>query len=234
MTFLECITRILRTNGFLRGDTDAPTSFSDTNHNASIQTAQIAVQDELTALTAERLVPYEKTSSTITLANGTRTYALAADFIGFYGHPHFYDSTANRLIPEWPGGQESLQVSDFQYLTRTGTPNWWYWEPTTTKKVGFYHVPDSTFDGRSLTYHYEKSVLVTVAADTMPFHNTEEANAFTTMAARRFKFMFEDVRNEADIVRILDNDMSYRNAKATLIRLMKGVNPSGFYTASYR
>jgi hypothetical protein len=233
MTFLECVTRILRQNAILRGDTDAPSSFSDTNHNASMQLAIVAVQDELTSLTAERLIPYEKTSATITLAASTRTYSLESDFVNFYGHPHFFDATDNRLILMYPGGQENLQLVDYNYQTVTGTPNWWYWEPTTSKKVGFYQVPNSTFNGRSLTYHYEKSVYVDEASDTMPFHNNEEANTFSQMAGRRFKFMFEDVKNQADIQGILDNDVSYRSAKGTLVRLMRGTNAPSRYAPRY-
>jgi hypothetical protein len=234
MTLLEAITRILRSNAILRGDTDAPTSFSDTNHNASMQIAIVAVQDEIAALTADKLLPYEKTSATITLANGTRTYALESDFVNFYGHPHFYDTTEERIILEWPGGQESLQLVHWKYQTETGTPNWWYWEPTTSKKVGFFQVPNSTYDGRSLTYHYEKEIVLDDAADTMPFHNTTEANTFCQLAGRRFKFMFEDVDNKADIQQILDNDVSYRTARATLIRLIRGTNAPGYWAHSYR
>jgi hypothetical protein len=234
VTLLEAVTRILRSNAILRGDTDAPTSFSDTNHNASMQLAIVAIQDEIASITAGRLIPYEKTSSTITLATDTRTYALQSDFVNFYGYPHFYDSTSNRLIPEWPGGQEGLQLVDFTYQTRSGTPNWWYWEPTTSKKVGFYNVPDSSFNGRSLTYHYEKELVLDEASDTMPFHNSTEANTFCQMAGRRFKFMFEDVDNKMDIQAILDNDVSYKTAMGTLIRLIRGTNAPGYWAHSYR
>lgn len=233
-TFLEAVTRVLRLNAILRGDTDAPASFSDTNHNASMQIAILAIQDELASLVADKLIPFEKGSSTITLASGTRTYSLESTFLNFYGFPHFYDSTDNRIIPMYPGGQENLQIVDFQYLTTSGTPTWWYWEPTTSKKVGFYHVPDSTHDGRSLTYHFEKSVYVSLSTDTMPFHNAEESNTFCIMAGRRFKFLFEDVDNKGDIQGILDNDVSYRSARGTLIRLMRGTNAPRYYAPAYR
>ena len=232
--FLEAVTRVLRMNAIIRGDTDAPSSFSDTAHNASMQIAIVAIQDELANLVADRLIPFEKTSATITLEAGTRTYTLDSTFINFYGFPHFYDDTDNRVIPMYPGGQEKLQLVDFRYQTVQGAPNWWYWEPTTTKKVGFYQVPNSSYDGRSLTYHFEKSVYVSLSTDTMPFHLAEESNAFCLMAGRRFKFMFEDVDNKADIQAILDNDVSYRTAKSTLIRLIKGVNPPGYWAHSYR
>jgi hypothetical protein len=233
-TFLDAVTRILRLNAILRGDTDAPSSFSDTNHNASMQLAIVAVQDELTKLTADKLLPIEKTSSTITLLTGVRAYALAADFINFFGFPHFYDATTNRPIPLWPGGEESLQLVDFQYLTETGSPNWFYLERATSKKVAFYKVPDSTYNDRSLTYHYERSLMVEQATDEMPFHNKEENYTFCAMAGRRFKFMFEDVDNKADIQNILDNDASYRTAQGTLIRLVRGTNPPGYWAPAYR
>jgi hypothetical protein len=233
-TFLDAVTRILRLNAILRGDTDAPSSFSDTNHNASMQLAILAVQDELTKLTADKLIPVEKTSSTITLLTSTRTYELAADFINFFGFPHFLDTNANRLIPMWPGGEEKLQLMDFRYLTNEGSPNWFYLERATSKKVGFYHVPDATYNNVSLTYHYERSVMIEQATDELPFHNNEECHAFCAMAGRRFKFMFEDVDNKADIQQILENDVSYRTSLGTLIRLVRGVNPPGYWAAVYR
>jgi hypothetical protein len=233
-TFLEGVARVLELNGIIRGDTDVPSSFSDTNHNASMRIARLAIQDELASLVADRLIPFEKTSSTITLATSTRTYTLDSTFINFYGLPHFYDATDNRIIPMWPGGQEKLMLADFKYQTTEGTPTWWYWEPTTSKKVGFYHVPNSTYNNRSLTYHFEKSVYVSLSTDTLPFHLAEESDTFCIMAGRRFKFLFEDVKNEMDIQRILDNDISYRSAKGTLIRLMRGTNAPGYYAPAYR
>lgn len=234
MTFLEAVVRIMRLNGHIRGDTDAPASFSDTAHNSTMQIAQIAVQDELTNLSADRSIPYEKASTSIGLTTSTRLYTLPSDFIGFYGVPHFYDSTDNRQIFEYPGGLEALQLMDYKYASVDGTPISWYFEPGQTKKVGFYQVPNSTYNGRSLTYDYETSILVSLSSDTMPFHNTEENNSFCLMAGRRFKFLFEDVKNTQDIQRVLDNDGTYNNAKGTLLRLISGKNPSKRYAPMYR
>jgi hypothetical protein len=76
--------------------------------------------------------------------------------------------------------------------------------------------------------------LVTVSSDALPFQNTEEEYCFTNMASRRFKFMFEDVKNKADITNILMNDTSYRTAKAALINLIKGKNSTKYYGSVYR
>ena len=234
MTFLECVNRVLRLNAVIRGDTDTVTTFSDTAHNATLNLAIVAIQDELGDLVADKMIPYEKGAGTTTLATNTRTATLASDFTRFYGEPHFYDSTGNRQIYEYPGGQETLQLEIFTYKTDYGSPNYWYWEPATTKQVGFYQVPNSTYNGRVLSYDYEKSVMVSLSTDTMPFHNTEEANQFTIMCARRFKVLFEDVDKIQDVAAVLDVDRTYNRAKGSLLKFIVGVNPSNRYASVYR
>jgi hypothetical protein len=216
----------------ISGDTDVPVTFSDTQHNASMNVAIIAVQDELTYLIADRLIPSErKTTGAITTSAGQRTYTLASDFIRFYGNPaKLYNSTQNRMIYEYPGGLDVLSNDIFNYASQPGSPNWWYFEPTTTDKIGLFQVPNAI---ENWTYDYEGSVLVTNASDTLPFHAVEQDNMFTLMAARRFKFMFEDVGGKADVQAILDLDSSYRSSKAALINLIKGKNPSRYYASHY-
>lgn len=234
MTLLQCVNRILRLNAILRGDTDEITTFSDTQHNASLNLAIVCTQNELVRLVADRTIPSERqTSGTITLATGTRTYDLAASFTQFYGVPHFYDSGANRQIYEYPGGLTMLQIQHYTYATDSGDPNWFYWEPTSTKKVGFFQVPSSGQNGSVLTYEYEGSVLVDSVSDTLPFHNDEESFMFTEMASRRFKYQWEDVKNELDIQAVLDKDGTYRSSKAMLMSLVKGYQPRRNYGTRY-
>lgn len=235
MTLLEAINRILRKNAIIRGDTDTVATLADTQHNASLNLAVVAIQDELVKLIAERLIPSErKTTGSITFVTNTRTYSLAADFTRFYGVPHFYRAADNRQIYEFPGGLELLQVAYYDYATQYGDPIWFYSEPTSTKKVGFFQVPSSSESGDVWTYEYEGSVMVSVAGDSLPFHNSEENYAFTEMCSRRFKFAFEDVKNELDLAAVLDKDRTYTTAYATLLKLIKGQNPTRTYGAIYR
>lgn len=233
MTFLESVVRILRTVAIIRGDTDAPTSFSQTQLNAELQVAQIAIQNELIHLIAKRLIPKErKTSGAITLVAGTAEYDLASDFVRLYGTPHIHNVTANEDIFEYAGGLSRLQVADINYATAQGTPNWFYFSPqsSTYKKVGFYAVPQAA---ATLQYDYEGSILISTAAQDLPFHNDEESFTFTEMAGRRFKFMWEDVKAESDIAMILEKDMSYRSARATLYGLLRSANPTNSYGYRY-
>lgn len=228
MTFLEVVNRIFRSNGIIKGDDDAITSFSDTAHNAAIQLAQIAVQDELNDLIADNVIPYEVTSGTVTTTASTRTYALAEDFIRFYGTPMLYQASANRPLFEYPGGREALALTLWDYQTAQGEPNNWYFEPTTTKRIAFWQVPNAE---RTYSYDYERNVSVSLAGDTMPFHNTSEGQAFSQAAGRRFKALFDE---RPDLVSYLRNDPTYTSAKSTLMGLMKGKNSSRRYGVLYR
>lgn len=236
MTFLECINRIFRLNAIIRGDTDPIATFSDISHNASMTLAIICVQDELTSLIAEKLIPKERnTSQNVTFATGTRVYNLPSNFIRFYGEPCFYRAAENRKIYEYRGGLVQLQNDIWDYATQEGDPNWWYFEPTSqaTKQVGFFQVPTSSENGEVWTFEYEASVMISLSTDDLPFHNDEENFTFTQMASRRFKFSFEDVEGKADIQGILDQDRSYITARATLYKLLRGQNPQRYYGASY-
>ena len=233
MQFVSAVNRIFRQNGIIRGDSDSITDFSDTAHSSTIQIARIAVENELINLISDRLIPKERqTSGSITTVSGTRVYSLASDFTRFYGVPHFYDSSGNYELFEYPGGLEQLQIEVYNYKTQNGSPNWWYWEPgdTTYKQVGFFLVPDSAL---TLTYDYQGSVLVSAYTDSLPFHNTEEDYSFCSMASRRFKYMFEDTKNASDIQQILDNDMSYKSAKSALMNLLRGTPAGRQYGNAY-
>ena len=228
-TFIDGVNRVLRINNIIRGDDDAITTFSDTQHSSDIQKAQIAIQDEIGELVSERLISYEKDSATITLLTSTRTYALDSGFIRFYGqYPSFYDSTDNVRIYQYEGGEDGLRDFDYLYKTTEGGPMWWYWVDTTSKTVGFYNVPSSSYNNRSLQYDFETSVMVTNSSDTLPFITTEEYHAFTNMASRRMKFMMtEQPLGE------LPKDATYSNSKSRLYALMRPINPKMWYGSRY-
>lgn len=229
MNFLTGLNRLLRTVQIISGDDDDITTFDDTQHAADIELAQIAIQDELSDLVANKFIDYEKATATISLVTSTRTYALETDFVRFYGRkPSFYDATQNVRHYEYIGGEDCLRDTDYQYKTTEGAPWAWYWDSTTSKKVAFYSVPDSVYNGRSLSYDYEKSVAVTLATDTLPFHNDEAAQAFISCAARRFKLMDESLN-----VPTLEQDPVYISAKGRLTAFLNNKNTSECYGRSY-
>ena len=226
MTFLDAVTRIMRSEGILRGDTDAPSTFSDLQHGATISLAQIAIQDELNELISDELIPYEHSpSGSIVTVSGTRSYSLPSDFIQFFGRAVLYESTSNILLYEYPGGEARLATVYYDYKTAQATPIHWYFDLTTTKKIAFWPVPQ---DAKTYTFDYEKDVSVTNATDTMPFHNNMEGQAFCRLAARRFKLLYQGMDAAAIAV-----DPERLTAKATVMRLIAGKNPSSRYSPVY-
>ena len=227
-TFLDAVNRVLRTNHIIKGDDDNITDFDSTQHAADIEIAQIAIQQELSGLAGAQLLDYEKDASTVSLVTGTRTYALASDFVRFFGrNPSFYDSVLNTRYYELKGGLDQLRDTDYKYDTTQGSIIGWYWEPGTSNQVGFYNVPGSSLNARSLSYDYEKSVMVEDSTDTMPFNTTEAYYAFTDCASRRFR----QIDGTLDVM--LKQDGAYLDAKARLADLLSPTNPPNKYGRRY-
>ena len=227
MTFIGAVNRVLRAAGILRGDDDEISTFSDLQHNATMNMAIVAIQSELADLISDRLIPYEKTSSTIATVNGTRAYALETNFVRMFGsNPFFYNAADNTAIYEHRGGVDALRHEILDYQTQSGTPISWYWEDATTKKVAFYPVPD---EAQTLSYDYEKDVSVSASTDTLPFHNETEAQAFVDMVVPLFKLMMTRQDTGA-----LANNASHSNAKARLANLLRPTDPCARYGSTYR
>lgn len=226
MTFLDAVNRLLRASGILRGDDDALTNFASTQHNAAMNLAIVAVQSELADLVSDRLIPYEKTSDTLAILNGTRVYSLAQDFVRFFGQkPFLYNAADNIQVFEYPGGVDALRHAILDYKTQTGYPQWWYYEDTTSKKIGIYPVPDE--DG-SWEYDYEKDIRVSASTDALPFHSSTEGEAFADLALQRFKTLL--TRQPLDGLR---DSKDRLEAKARLANLMRHTAPPNRYGARY-
>lgn len=230
MTFLSCVNRLLRINGFIRGDTDTLSSFSDTSHNSSSQLAQIAINSEISELTSRGLLPYQhKEQQTLTLLTSTRAYTFPSDFIQMWGEPpFFYDSAQNNQIFEYPGGEDQLRKDIMTYRTDTGYPMFFYYLNGTTRQVAFYPVPNSDQNNKSLTYDYSCSVNVSIETDVIPLTTTDQQYAFSDMAARRFKFIYEGKLDQP-----MEQDAVYREARSRLFALLRNKQPSSRYGKNY-
>lgn len=226
MNFIGGVNQLLRASGILRGDDDLLTTFSDIQHNAAMNIAILAIQSELGDLLSDRLIDYEKSASSITTTSGTRAYSLASDFVRFFGrNAMLYNSTDNLMLYEYPGGVDSLRESIYTYKTDAGQPQWWYWERSTTKKIGFFPVPDSA---KTWEYDYEKDITVSASTDTLPFQTETEATAFIDMTLMRFKLMLTRQPLSG-----LQADPDRRSCKARLIDLMRHDNPKRHYGSRY-
>jgi hypothetical protein len=232
MTFVDSVNRILRITGVIRGDTDAISTFSDLQHGATLNLCIIAIQDTLTDLMAFYDFPTERTSSSITFVTGTRAYSLPSDFVQFWKSNQFlYDATGSNYIYEYPGGEKALAASIFTYKSDTGSPNWWYYIEGSTKQLGMYQIPDSTFNGRTVTFDYEKDIVPILATDTMPFIRDIETNSFCQLAAIRFQAMFN--ANPKEPSAPIESHPQYINSRSTLLSLINPSKANKYYGAVY-
>ena len=223
-TFLDGVNRVLRENTILAGDDADLTSFSDTQHKATMELAKISIQSTLTALVAEKMIPYEITDG---------TYSLPDDFIRFADEDPFLlelsgSVSANIYVPKYPGGEERLSAVVLDYRSQTGSPVYFYEVKGTTKKIGLFQVPDSNKNGTVTRFRYEKSVFVTSEADVLPFHTTQESYTFLSMAARYFRYL-----NANQPVGEIEDDPVYKANKGSLMNLIKITRPSTKYGYEY-
>ena len=227
MTFLEAINRVLRTTGIIKGDDDNILTFTDVQHNATLNLAQIAIQNELNSLVADVLIPYERATDTITTVAGTRTYSLDPTFVRFWGTPLLYNSADNRQMYEYDEDQLRLEI--YTYKTAQSTPIYWYFAGVTvggsTQQIGFYPVPDGA---DSWDYEYEKTLSLTSAVDVLPFPTEQQAQVFCTLAARHFLILFEEQPDKTLIA-----DAIYQTQKSVLYSLIAGTNAPRYYGSTY-
>ena len=223
-TFLDSVNRVLRIEGIIRGDDDNITSFSSSQHAASIESAQIAIQEEVAWLTDCATIPYERTSSTITLADGTRTYTMPSDFLRFTKEPYMYWTTSGNVDGDFIVERDEADVRALNpsYESDPGTPTFFYFTEGTTTQVGMYPVPDSGNASEVLKFWYDKTVMPSVATDTIPLITTEQVNAFASLAARKFKFLrMSPQERDALFPNGIERDTVLESKRATLLRLLK-------------
>ena len=234
-TFVSVVNDMLVTEGIVSGDDDEITSFTSTQHVVSIRLAQKAAQLELAHLVADQLIPYEKTDAVLTVTS--RTATLASDFVRFQDEiPWLLETDSGgtslgTMIVEYPGGEERLRKHDLNYRENGGKPTFWYWVGGTSKTLGFWTVPSSTYYYR---YYYEKDVSVTAEADTMPFVSDTEVRTFVEAAARRFKFLYASPSlRDGLFPNGLDRDPVILQARNNLAQLLRHKQPRTRYGRKY-
>ena len=242
MTFLEAVNRVLRAESIISGDDDDLTSFAQTQHDAAINLAKIAVQDELTSLIAEEVLPFENATGTLTLVTDQRTYDLAADFIRFSDPCPILlkedgaGNSDNTYMSFYKGGEDQIKKDFLDYREQSGTPNYFYMTTPTTvtvKTIGVFEIPDSNVNADVYRYYYEKDVSVTLETDDLPF-NSIEAQTFARLCARHFKYLFatKQVR-EGLFPQGIDGDPTIQSARASLMKLLRPVKAVNNYGRHY-
>lgn len=243
MNFVNAVNRILQQTGIFAGDDDELNTFSDTRHALVSKKAQIAIQDELADLFADKVFPYEDAEGFITLVEGTRVYSLDSNFRRFRDERPFLlevdaaTSTGvsqNVTLMEYPGGEERLRRDILDYRDTQGPPGWFYRVGGTQNQIGFYPVPDSSSDGEIFRYEYERTRTVSNESDTIPLISVEATNAFIESAARRFQYMRLEPQEQAALFpNGLNADPQIQQARSRVMEFARITHPKEGYGRKY-
>lgn len=168
-TLLEAINAILQRVSFTAGDAGAITSLTDSARQVAIDCAKQVINESIDELysTTETPYPNEQSESTIVLVTGTRAYSLATDLVQLRWP--FIDKTNTQFIAEYAGGYNALLLLDPEQ-DNTGLPNWGAIRPT-DGKIHLDVAPDSTANGKTYTYQYDKDLSLTLSTSNVPFNN---------------------------------------------------------------
>lgn len=169
-TLLNSTNEVLKRVGIIAGDAGALASLTDSARQVSIDVAVQVINEGITDLYAQANIalPSGQGENTLTLVTSTRAYSLQTDVVQLR-YP-LIDKTNSQRIHEFPGGYNAILNADPEQ-DDTGLPTYGAIRPT-DGKFFLDRAPTSAENGRVYTYQYDKALLLTLAADTVPFNDT--------------------------------------------------------------
>ena len=167
-TLLDGVNEVLERKGIIQGDTAVLTSLTDSSRQRPINLAIDAWNEAIDLLYSKSSLPKpnELAENTITLATSDRDYALQTDVNQLY-FP-LIDETNGYFIEEYQQGYLHLVNSQPYPNNETGLPNYACIRPT-DGELYLDRIPTSNENGYVFKYRYDKELVLTVAADTVPF-----------------------------------------------------------------
>lgn len=191
-TLLNSVNAIFRRVGLVSGDNSELTSLTDSARQVSVDQAVQVINEGVAELytTAEISLPNEQAESTITLLLATRDYSLASTLIQLRWP--LIDKTNTQFIHHYPGGYNAMLLGDPEQ-DDTGLPHYGAIRPT-DGKLYLDRAPNSEDVGKVYTYQYEKTLRMTLSADTVPFNDT----IFDAMVPAWVQLFKRERRNEFD------------------------------------
>ena len=191
-TLLNAVNAVGQRAAWIAGDAGLLTSLTDSGRQSFIdQTVQVINEGISELYTATDIAqPNEQGESTITLVTGTRAYALATDLVQMRWP--LRDKTNSQYMVEMPGGYDALLNLDINQ-DDTGLPYYSAIRPT-DGKLHLDRAPTSVENGRVYTYQYDKSLLMSLLTDTVPFND----NVFYSMVPVWTQLYKRDDRGEFD------------------------------------
>jgi hypothetical protein len=191
-TLLNATNEILKRVGLIAGDSGLLTTLTDSARQVAIDVAVQVVNEGIDELYAASNVakPNGQGESTVTLATADRSYALAAGLIRLRWP--MVDKTNTQFLHQYPGGYNAMLIADPEQ-DDTGLPVYAAINPV-NGELHLDRAPTSVENGRVYTYQYDKELVLSLAADTVPFKDA----VFRAMVPVWVQMWKRERRNEFD------------------------------------
>lgn len=191
-TLLNGVNEVLKRVSVIAGDAGALSSLTDSPRQVQIDVAVQVINEGITDLYAATGIaqPNEQAESTLVLVTGTRAYTLQTDLVQL--RFPMQDRANTQFIHEYPGGYNQMLIDDPEQDDE-GLPMYGAFRPT-DGKFFLDRAPTSENNGRTYYYQYDKSLLLTAAASTVPFNDT----VFTKMVPVWAQLWRRDRQNDFD------------------------------------
>jgi hypothetical protein len=191
-TLLNATNEILKRVGLIAGDSGLLTTLTDSARQVAIDVAVQVVNEGIDELYAASNVakPNGQGESTVTLATADRSYALATGLLRLRWP--MVDKTNTQFLHQYPGGYNAMLIADPEQ-DDTGLPVYAAINPV-NGELHLDRAPTSVENGRIYTYQYDKELVLSVAADTVPFKDA----VFRAMVPVWVQMWKRERRNEFD------------------------------------
>jgi len=191
-TLLNSVNEILKRVGLIAGDSGLLTGLTDSARQVAIDVAVQVVNEGIDDLYAASNVakPNGQGESTITLATADRSYALVSGLVRLRWP--MVDKTNTQFMLQYPGGYNAMLLADPEQ-DDTGLPHYAAINPV-SGELHLDRAPTSVENGKVYTYQYDKDLVLTLAADTVPFKDA----VFRAMVPVWAQMWKRERRNEFD------------------------------------
>lgn len=170
-TLLNGINDVMKRLGYIKGNSGELTSLVDTQRQVTLDLTIQAWNEVIVEIfdASDTPFPNELAENTITLVTDDRDYALQTDLVQLRWP--FTNQTNGDQIFEYPGGYEQIYFDQPIPANFTGQSTLAAIRPI-DGELYLDAIPTANENGDVYTYQYDKELLLSAAADLMPFSDT--------------------------------------------------------------
>ena len=170
-TLLNGINDVMKRLGYIKGNSGELTSIIDSQRQVTIDLTIQAWNEVIVEIydASDTPLPNELAENTITLVTDDRDYVLQTDLVQIRWP--FTNQINGHQIFEYPGGYSQIYFDQPIPANFTGQPTLGAIRPI-DGQLYLNAIPTSEQNGDVYTYQYHKELLLSAAADLMPFGDT--------------------------------------------------------------